>query len=119
MTKGEYHAVKHLLWSAVELMTKEQQRTLRHGLSALRAGLVERWGQGPSGFQREIMDEFERLEFRLRHFKARSYHEILDSPPEGGFFCIKCDAIATGERWDQLICPVCDSVEWLEFVAHG
>ena len=118
MTAGRYHAVTHVLWEAVGLLAPDQRLGLRESVCALHAGLSERWHGDPSGHQRNILDEFERLAFRLRHFKKVSETHPLQ-PQKGSFFCIKCDAIATGgPDWSALVCPVCDSVEGLEFVRH-
>ena len=113
---GVLVATRRVLWDAVERLPSHERTALRDDLSADVTELRRRWGGDLTPFRADVLDELERIAFRLRHpKKLGGSHESGEH--KGSFFCIKCEAIATGSGM-EISCPVCGGIEWLELVVH-
>ena len=92
--------------AALRLMSPQQRAALLDELSALFAGIAERWPpDSRSDFQRELVNELERITFRLRH--KEPFRPSDDARTQKPYFvCIKCKIPIIAADSD-LVCPDC------------
>ena len=110
---GALVATRSALEDALRIMSADQKETLLELLSARLSGLREHWSESPSDFQSSIMEELERIEFRLRHEdKLRPSHDSAEQ--KGYFICRKCLTTIIPSDLETMVCPKCGTADGLE-----
>lgn len=112
---GQLSVTGSLLKDALTLLTHQQRADLADRLAALITSLNGRWPvDSRSDFQRGMMDEYERVLFRLRQMNKVSKTDEA-SLQKFYFLCIKCDIPVIAIDADT-VCPGCGTVTWFELV---
>ena len=116
---GTLVAARAALWSALQMLSIEQMRTLHDSESRTLADLTRRWSSRKplTVFQEDFLNEEKRLTFRLRQileFMESNNGEFPTVSEELHLFCIKCNMPTPDFGFEITECPTCGSDKFLE-----
>ena len=115
MLMGEISISRSTLHKVIYMVPEDQLEVLLDQLSGTLADLKRRWSDRLSPHQEGVLEELERIVFRLRHReKFRSGNESADQRPY--FICRKCETAIVGLDLAKLTCPMCCTTRWVELV---
>ena len=103
---GRFSALQWLFSDALRVMTEGQRDDLLRQVTALVAGLTDRWQRDRSDFQTDFLNELEHSQFVLAHFDTvRPSDE--SGPKELYILCRNCDMPAVPWNEERTICLHC------------
>ena len=108
---GSLYATRSVLWKAVDYLSDEQRELLYDIFKGTLADFRARASESSSVFRHEILDELEKITFRLA--QRAQFREGYGERSLMYLVCIRCDVIAVGHG-SSLSCPSCGTATWLE-----
>ena len=119
---GQLVAVRSVLESALNLLTREQLQNLHDVEAGTLSDLRALWsGRTAEGFRPGFLEEYDRLTFRLRHkvylLDTGQTESRRDDATDRQFFCRKCEMPAVPPLdLANSRCPKCGGREFLELI---
>ena len=119
---GRLVAVRSVLESALNLLTREQLQFLHEVEAGTLSDLRARWGgRTPDDFTSGILEEYDRLTFRLLHkvhlLDTGQTESRRGDATDRQFFCRKCEMPAVPPLdLANSRCPKCGGYEFLELI---
>jgi len=104
-----------MLYEALSKLPSGDLDVMQVSLEGQIADLRALWGDDLSPFQHGILDSMEQIDFRVRH-RDKFRHSDESGRDKPYFLCRKCETAVLFATLDEVCCPQCNSIYWLELV---